>query len=163
MYTIICCFTRTCYSGLKATLHLKSYVKRFLCSVLQTYLWFVRSTYVCFWFSLQPEVRLDFDISKSTLYRLVYRFVNLNDNAVKGEVTLRPDALQEITQYGEISFAPSTDPAFADVGNKGGPTTFVLNPGQWTVMIKANDSIFLVRILCSITVYPSSYLNGTHD
>lgn len=84
--------------------------------------------------------------------------MNLNEDPVKGEVTFRPDSASEITQKGEISFAPSRDPDFADVGNVGGPTTFVLNPGPWTVMIKANNSIFLV----SGYIVPQYILSDLH-
>ena len=92
----------------------------------------------------QPEVLQDIEISKPSLYRLVYRFVNLNDQSVKGEVTFKPQSAFDIEQKGEVMFVPMTDPDFASVGNSGGLATFVLNPGVWTISVKADESVFLV-------------------
>jgi len=46
-------------------------------------------------FVVQPEVWMDIEILKPSLYRLLYRYVNLNDHNVNGEIVLRPRNIGE--------------------------------------------------------------------
>ncbi|CAL1548003.1 unnamed protein product [Lymnaea stagnalis] len=91
---------------------------------------------------VQPEVTLDVNIRNPSLYKIIYRFINRQDNPVKGTVTLTPDAPTDITQTGEITFVPTRDPKFSTVSS-GSVQSFVLNPGQWTVSTNVPDNIFL--------------------
>ncbi|XP_053393780.1 laminin subunit alpha-like isoform X2 [Mercenaria mercenaria] len=112
--------------------------------------------------NVQPEVRMDVNINKPSLYRLVYRYVNRNEESVKGEVTLDPESIYEISQTSEVNFAPSMDPTFADVGNSGGLSSFVLNPGKWSVGIKTDESVFLdYMILIPQAYYEATVLQNT--
>ena len=88
---------------------------------------------------------MDVSINKPSLYRLFYRYVNRNDEAVMGEVMFDPESDLEISQTSKVTFKPSINPTFVDVGNSGGLTSFVLNPGKWTISIKTDESVFLVR------------------
>ena len=97
---------------------------------------------ICKFFKiLQPEVRMDIEIDKPSLYRMLYRYVKLNEGTVKGTVTFNPESALDTTQRSDVVFQPSEVPDFASVGNIG----FVLNPGRWTVAIQTDDSVFLVR------------------
>ena len=89
---------------------------------------------------------MDIEINKPSLYRLIYRFVNLNEQSITGEVNFKPESAFDIEQKSEVMFLPTRDPMFASVGNSGGLSTFVLNPGVWTVSIKADESVFLVSL-----------------
>ena len=99
------------------------------------------SIYHFFW---QPEVLLDIDISKPSLYYVIYRYINRNDNSVTGEVTLTPMTSTDTEQTSSVTFAPSRDPAFSNVGQSGVSMAFVLNPGKWTVSTNVPDTVFLV-------------------
>ncbi|KAL3869382.1 hypothetical protein ACJMK2_042067 [Sinanodonta woodiana] len=105
----------------------------------------------------QPEVHLDIEITKPSLYRVVYHFVNRNDRPVRGEVTFTPDSFGDIKQKSEISFPPTDQPAFRTVGDSSGHHTFVLNPGRWSVSLKADNSIFLDYMV----LIPQSYYEAT--
>ena len=70
--------------------------------------------------------------------------MNLNEEPVTGEVTFKPQSAFDIEQKGEVLFISTSTPAFAGVGNNGGMSTFVLNPGVWTISVDADASIFLV-------------------
>ena len=89
---------------------------------------------------------MDIEINKPSLYRLVYRFVNLNEEPVNGEVMFKPQSTFDIEQKSSVMFLPTSDPAFASVGNNGGLSTFVLNPGVWAISIDADASVFLVSV-----------------
>ncbi|XP_041356694.1 laminin subunit alpha-like [Gigantopelta aegis] len=91
----------------------------------------------------QPEVLLEIDISKPSLYYVIYRYINRNDNTVTGEVTLTPTTLADIEQKSSVTFAASLDPAFTNVGQSGVSTSFVLNPGRWTISTKVPEAVFL--------------------
>ncbi|XP_071119471.1 laminin subunit alpha-like [Haliotis cracherodii] len=92
---------------------------------------------------IQPEVVLDIYINKPSLYQIIYRYINRNDNTVKGEVTLSPDISTDIEQSSEIVLLPNRDPAFSKVGSTATGSTFVLNPGRWRISTKVPDSVFL--------------------
>ncbi|XP_052778102.1 laminin subunit alpha-like [Mya arenaria] len=111
---------------------------------------------------LQPEVWVDIKINKPSLYRLLFHYVNLNEQSVNGEIILNPKSPRETQQTSDIAFAPSQQPAFTDAGNLGGLNNFVLNPGEWTVQIKTENSIFLdYMILIPQAYYEATILQNT--
>nr|KAG5701572.1 hypothetical protein BaRGS_024822 [Batillaria attramentaria] len=92
---------------------------------------------------IQPEVQLEVDIRIPSLYQIIYRYINRNDNPVRGEITLTPKSQSGNAQTGQIIFLPTTGtPKFARV-TTGAVTAFVLNPGQWTVSTKVPNIAFL--------------------
>ncbi|BFY99968.1 hypothetical protein BsWGS_03008 [Bradybaena similaris] len=91
---------------------------------------------------IQPEVILDVDIRLPSLYQVIYRYVNREDNQVKGSVTLSPETPTDIVQKGELAFVPSRDPKFTAVTSDSGHY-FVLNPGKWTIHTVVPDNVFL--------------------
>lgn len=95
-----------------------------------------------FWF--QPEVEMDIEIKKPSLYRLIYRYVNVNNNILRGQVKLKPHNPTDVTQSSEVFFQVTTEPMFVTVGS-GRDYEFVLNPGRWTVSISSPDILLLVR------------------
>ena len=105
---------------------------------------------------LQPEVVMDVRIKKPSLYRLIYRYINVNDGVIRGEVTLKPQSLTSDTaQMSEVFFQPTTTPAFVTVGSSGSQTDFVLNPGRWMISIKTPDIMLLVGIF--VYIYKEEY------
>lgn len=86
-----------------------------------------------------------------SLYQIIYHYVSRNDNPIRGDITLTPDSPTDVAQHGEIVFLPTFDPKFAKV-TSGGVSSFVLNPGRWTVSTKVPNIAFLVsfvlRFLC---------------
>lgn len=100
------------------------------------------SCFTIFWF--QPEVEMDIEIKKPSLYRLIYRYVNVNNNVLRGQVMLKPHNPTDVTQSSEVFFQVTTEPMFVTVGS-GRDYEFVLNPGRWTVSISSPDILLLVR------------------
>ncbi|KAJ8306111.1 hypothetical protein KUTeg_016656 [Tegillarca granosa] len=66
---------------------------------------------------VQPEVIMDININKPSLYRLIYRYHNLNDETVRGEVVLKPRSDRQDTQRSEVFFSATNSPDFATVGS----------------------------------------------
>ena len=96
---------------------------------------------------MQDEVLLDVDIRKPSLYRIIYRYVNPNDQTVTGEVTVTPEsASADVTQQSSsVSFPSSRRPEFATAATASGiSSTFVLNPGRWTFSLKTAKTIYVV-------------------
>lgn len=87
---------------------------------------------------------MDIEIKKPSLYRLIYRYVNVNNNILRGQVKLKPHNPTDVTQSSEVFFQVTTEPMFVTVGS-GRDYEFVLNPGRWTVSISSPDILLLVR------------------
>ncbi|XP_055884413.1 laminin subunit alpha-like isoform X2 [Biomphalaria glabrata] len=92
--------------------------------------------------SVQPEVRFDVDIRHSSLYQVIYRYVNPTNSTVKGTVTFTPDSPTENVQTGLISLSPTMDPKFVTVTSETSQS-FVLNPGLWTISTNTPGYVFL--------------------
>lgn len=96
---------------------------------------------------LQPEVILDLTITKPSLYRIIYRYLNKNDKSVTGEVMLKPTSVINTPQNSEVVFPPNESPDFVTVGSVGTQYDFVLDPGQWMISLKSSENVMLVRIV----------------
>lgn len=97
-------------------------------------------------FVFQPEVEMDIEIKKPSLYRLIYRYVNVNDKVLRGQVMLKPQNPTDVTQNSEVFFQIANEPMFVTVGS-GRDYEFVLNPGRWKVSISSPDILLLVSQL----------------
>ncbi|KAK6179097.1 hypothetical protein SNE40_011531 [Patella caerulea] len=106
---------------------------------------------------LQPVVRLDVEITKPSLFRMIYRYVNRNANSVKGTITLTPESTRESVQTSEVHFASTQTPEFVNVGPVGSEATFVLNPGRWTISTSSPDILFLDYFV----LIPQAYYEAT--
>ena len=91
----------------------------------------------------QPEVRVDLDIRKPSLYRVIFRYVNPNPSPVPAEVLIRPESSSEVQQTSFV-FPPARRPEHLTVSGSGVVSTFVLDPGRWTVALKTSDSVLVV-------------------
>lgn len=87
---------------------------------------------------------MDVNINKPSLYRLIYRYHNLNDEAVRGEVVLTPRSERHDIQRSEVFFSETDSPDFATVGSSTSMYDFVLDPGLWKISITTPDTILLV-------------------
>ena len=84
---------------------------------------------------------IDVDITKPSLYRLVYSYVNHSPQLITAEVTVTPEAGDADQQQGSILLTSTYDPMFATV------STFVLYPGRWAISLKIpelDDNIYVV-------------------
>ena len=88
-------------------------------------------------------MQLEVNIRIPSLYRIIYRYVNRNENPVRGDVTLTPNSPNDNIQMGEILFLQTLEPKFATV-TSGAVSSFVLNPGRWTISTKVPNIAFLV-------------------
>ncbi|XP_014485447.1 PREDICTED: laminin subunit alpha isoform X2 [Dinoponera quadriceps] len=109
--------------------------------------------------ALQDEIVLGIDISKSSLYRMVLRYVNPNNESILGIIIITPDNLSEVEQQFKINFKPSSQPSFLTVAGIHGnqPSPMVMNPGHWSIKITTKKSLFLDYFV----LLPSEYYEGT--
>ncbi|XP_022314761.2 laminin subunit alpha-like [Crassostrea virginica] len=106
--------------------------------------------------AIQPEVEMDIEIKKPSLYRLIYRYVNVNNNVLRGQVMLKPQNPTDVTQNSEVFFQVTTEPMFVTVGS-GRDYEFVLNPGRWKVSISSPD----ILLLDYMVLVPDAYYEAT--
>lgn len=86
---------------------------------------------------------VDVDIRKPSLYRLIFRYVNSNPNPVTAEVTVTPETSTDVQQTSTVIFQSTYDPQYVTVSGSGVISTFVLNPGRWTISLKTAENIFV--------------------
>lgn len=80
------------------------------------------------------------EIEKPTLYRLIFHYVSRNLGATIAEVTVTPERPTDVPQTSTVNFQPAFSPKLVTVSG----STFVLNPGTWTISLKTSESIFVV-------------------
>lgn len=77
---------------------------------------------------------------------MVLRYVNRNNVTVMGQIKITPDIQTDTEQTFVVAFKPTWTPAFVTMSgpNSAIPSPLVMNPGPWTVSIKAQKDLFLV-------------------
>ena len=107
----------------------------------------------------QNEILQDFLIEKPSLYRMILRYVNLNDETVLAKVTLSPENPNDAEQSYLVRMEPTKEPKSVTVAGPSGnlPTPFILNPGTWTSSIATNKSLFLDYF----ALLPAAYYEAT--
>ena len=109
--------------------------------------------------TIQNEVLQDFLIEKPSLYRMILRYVNPNDETIMAKVKLSPENPNDAEQSYVVRMEPSKEPRFVTVAGPSGnlPTPFILNPGTWTASIATNKSLYLDYF----ALLPAAYYEAT--
>lgn len=111
---------------------------------------------------IQNEVRNEFMVKKSSLYRIVIRYVNQNPYNVTANILIQSENPLEVDQSVKVLLRPTTSPQFVTVsgvkGNK--PSPVVLDPGsRYTFTTKANKNVMLdYFVLLPAAYYEASIL-----
>ena len=92
----------------------------------------------------QPSVVLDVDIKKSSVYRLLYRYVSRNVYSKQGEIKVVSADPHEQAQNGNIVFQATLSPSLATAVQGGVPTGFVLNQGRYRITLTTEDGVLVV-------------------
>uniref|UniRef100_A0A915JLN1 Laminin EGF-like domain-containing protein n=1 Tax=Romanomermis culicivorax TaxID=13658 RepID=A0A915JLN1_ROMCU len=114
---------------------------------------------------IQDEILLTVDITKPSVYRLVFRYVNPTMNEVPVSIEFNPTQTyshDDVKQSTETKLPVSNEPKSAYVSKNGSPYPFVLNPGRWTLHIKTKQRL----LLDYVAIFPSAYFEGSvlrHD
>ncbi|XP_017881365.1 laminin subunit alpha [Ceratina calcarata] len=109
--------------------------------------------------ALQDEIILNVNIQKSSLYRMVLRYVNPNNEPILGTITITPENPSEVEQVFKVNFKPTVKPSFVTVAGPQGnlPSPMVMNPGHWSISIGTKKSLFLDYFV----LLPSEYYEAT--
>lgn len=108
--------------------------------------------------NLQNKIIHDIDIGKSSLYRIILRYANPNEESFLGTITITPENPSETEQPFDVLFKPTTEPSFVTVsGIHGKPFTVVMNPGRWSITIATTKSLFLDYFV----ILPLEYYEAT--
>ncbi|XP_074640335.1 laminin subunit alpha-like [Tubulanus polymorphus] len=97
---------------------------------------------------IQPTVVIDVEISKPSIYRVLYRYINTGFDAVTSRISIAPirgglnDDQQE--QEGSVIFQSTHDPRLATSVSGTVPASYVLSPGKWTISLSVpKDKVFV--------------------
>lgn len=108
----------------------------------------------------QPEILIRTKIHKPALYRLLIRYHNKGDKEIKGKLTFTPRIVVDTEQEATIIFKPTNGPSFTKVADVS--STFVLNPGKWTLSIKVPGDMLPDELLLDyLVLIPQQYYEAT--
>ncbi|XP_034480299.1 laminin subunit alpha [Drosophila innubila] len=110
---------------------------------------------------IQNEVRNELTVFKSSVYRIVIRYMNSNEKNVTASILIQSENPLEVDQNVKVLLRPTTEPEFVTVagpkGNK--PSAVVLDPGRYIFTTKANKNVMLdYFVLLPAAYYEASIL-----
>lgn len=111
--------------------------------------------------TLQNELINEVNIIRSSVYRMVIRYVNPTSENVVASILITSDNPSEENQNSKVVFKPTTEPQFVTVsGSKGDiPSAIVLDPGRYTISVKTDKYLFLdYFVLLPAAYYEASIL-----
>jgi len=82
------------------------------------------------------------DIEKSSLYRVVIRYLNPGDHTVSAEIIATPDNTVDVEQKYKVKLEPGSGFVTVSTGNV--PSPFVLNPGRWNFALHSDNFVLIV-------------------
>lgn len=115
---------------------------------------------------LQSELINEVNIIRSSVYRIVIRYVNPTNEDVIANIFIKSDNPIELDQNAKVLFKPTTEPQFVTVsGAKGDiPSPIVLDPGRYTISVKTDKYLFLdYFVLLPAAYYEASILTKKID
>lgn len=110
---------------------------------------------------IQQEVRNEVNIIRSSVYRIVIRFVNPTEENIVANVKIVSDNPNESEQESKVLFAPTSEPQFVTVSGAKGeiPSVIVLDPGRYTFSVQTNKFLYLdYFVLLPAAYYEASLL-----
>ncbi|XP_037900995.1 laminin subunit alpha [Glossina fuscipes] len=110
---------------------------------------------------IQNEVRNELTVFKSSVYRIVIRYVNQNTFNVTASILIQSENPLEVDQNVKVLLRPTATPQFVTVaGDKGKkPSAIVLDPGRYTFITKCNKNVMLdYFVLLPAAYYEASIL-----
>nr|AAA28662.1 laminin A chain [Drosophila melanogaster] len=95
--------------------------------------------------AIQNDVRNEVNVFKSSLYRIVLRYVNPNAENVTATISVTSDNPLEVDQHVKVLLQPTSEPQFVTVAGPLGvkPSAIVLDPGRYVFTTKANKNVML--------------------
>ena len=108
---------------------------------------------------LRDEIILNVFIQKSSLYRMVLKYVNPSNEPILGTITITPENPSEVEQQFKVNFKPTVKPSFVTVAGAQGnlPSAMVMNPGYWSISIATKKNLLLDYFV----LLPSEYYEAT--
>lgn len=108
---------------------------------------------------LLDEIILTVYVQKSSLYRMVLKYVNPNNEPILGIITITPENPSEVEQQFKVNFKPTVKPSFVTVAGAHGnhPSPMVMDPGRWSFSIVIKRSLFLDYFV----LLPSEYYEAS--
>ncbi|KAL3982290.1 Laminin EGF-like (Domains III and V) family protein [Acanthocheilonema viteae] len=105
---------------------------------------------------IQEDILLDITVSKASLYRLLFHYINPTDVQINTRVVVMPlfTHTQDVEQRSRLNLPATSEPTTVAVNPK---QPFILNPGKWRIKISTKQRFFLDYVV----LLPSEYYEGT--
>lgn len=96
--------------------------------------------------NIQSEVINEVNVFKSSVYRMIIRFVNPSGENIVAQILITSDNPIESDQTAKVLFVPTNSPQFVTVSGAKGeiPSPIVLDPGRYSISVKTDKFLFLV-------------------
>ncbi|XP_055387187.1 laminin subunit alpha [Condylostylus longicornis] len=110
---------------------------------------------------IQNKALNEINVFKSSVYRMVIRYVNPTDEDVVASILIQSDNPSEVDQNAKVLLKPTMEPKFVTVsGSKGDkPSPIVLDPGRYTITTESVKNIMLdYFVLLPAAYYEASIL-----
>ena len=108
--------------------------------------------------SIMRQVNWEIYVFKPSFYRLVFRYVNLNNEPVAGQITFTPDLTQEEPQSAKAWLPPASTPRTDFASNRQNQVNqVILNPGKWNASLKVDKDILIDYMV----IIPEAYYEAT--
>lgn len=110
---------------------------------------------------LQSEITNEFNIQKSSVYRLIVRYLNRGNESIVADISIQSENTINLDQDGKVVFKSNKKPEFVTMsGVKGDvPTPIVLDPGKYTITLKTDQPLLLdYFVLLPAAYYEASIL-----
>uniref|UniRef100_A0A915PQH1 Laminin subunit alpha n=1 Tax=Setaria digitata TaxID=48799 RepID=A0A915PQH1_9BILA len=105
---------------------------------------------------IQEDILLNTTVSKASLYRLLFHYVNPTDVQIDVRIAVTPlfTHTQDVEQTAKLNLPATSEPRTVAINLK---QPFVLNPGKWRIKISTKQRLFLDYIV----ILPAEYYEGT--
>lgn len=111
--------------------------------------------------SLQSELLNEVNIFRSSVYRMVIRYVNPTSENIVANILITSENPLEENQNAKVLFKPTSEPQFVTVSGAQGeiPSAIVFDPGLYTISVQTDKYLFLdYFVLLPAAYYEASIL-----
>ena len=108
---------------------------------------------------LQREVTNEVNIQKSSVYRLIIRYLNPTPEPIVAEILIQSENTVNPDQDGKVLFKPNRSPEFVTMSGGKGEVALpiVLDPGKYNIIVKTDETLFLDYFV----LLPAAYYEAT--
>ncbi|KAI5729364.1 hypothetical protein M8J76_001799 [Diaphorina citri] len=108
---------------------------------------------------LQSEIIQEVNIQEPSIYQLILRYVNPNNETVVGKIRIVSDTVENIEQHTQVQLKPTLTPSFVTVSGITGniPSPLVMYPGRISISIAITNKINPAAYIDYFVLLPQAF------